>query len=610
MATNITSTQLDFENIKNNLKTYLSQQSEFEDYNFEASGLSNILDVLAHNTHYNGLIANFALNESFLNTAQLRSSVVSHAEALGYIPRSITSSIAYLNINVTITDSSRPSTITLPKYSIFTATVDDVSYDFYTLEAYTGTDDGAGVYTFSTGTSVNIPVVQGSLKTKTFYVGDTTDRQIYVIPDITLDTSTVTVNVYNSPTSSVFNAFTPLFEAISVDNTSRHYQLKEVPNGYYELTFSDGLSTGLAPETGNKIVVQYLSSKGAASNGASGFASTETITVNSVDYNLSITTNTASTGGESRESIESIRYNAPVAFASQNRLVTAEDYKTLILAKYASSITDCIAWGGQDNDPVEYGKVFISVKFADNVSDATKTSVKDSIKTNLIDPLSILTISQEFVDPEETFLECSTFFQFNPNKTNVTLRTTESNVNTIVNDYFTDNLKLFGASFRRSNVLKIIDDSSEAILNSRMEIKAQQRFTPTLSTSASYTLNFPIAIAGPDDVNHTVTSNQFVFNDVVCTIKNKLESNILQVVDADSNIQVNNVGTYTAATGKISIVGFAPTAISGGLTTIRISVTPANQSTIRPLRNYTLNIESDKSFVSGTVDFEKTQVAL
>ena len=205
MVTNIQSTQLDFANIKSSLKTYLAQQPEFADYNFEASGLSNILDVLAYNTHFNGLVANFALNEAFLNTAQLRSSIVSHAEALGYNPRSVTSAIAYLNVSVTITASGRPTTITLPKYTRFNASVDDISYSFYTLEAYTATDDGSGYYQFVTSTgSPSIPVVEGTLKTKTFYVGSSTDRQIYVIPDTTMDTNTVVVNVYTSPTSSDF----------------------------------------------------------------------------------------------------------------------------------------------------------------------------------------------------------------------------------------------------------------------------------------------------------------------------------------------------------------------------------------------------------------------
>jgi hypothetical protein len=491
MATNIQSTQLDFATIKNSLKTYLAQQTEFTDYNFEASGLSNILDVLAHNTHFNGLIANFALNESFLNTAQLRSSVVSHAESLGYNPRSITSAIAYLNISTVITAGGRPTSITLPRYSAFTASVDDVTYTFYTLEAYTATDDGSGNYVFlnSDGTT-GIPVVEGTLRTKTFYVGQITDRQIYVVPDVTIDTSTVTVNVFNSATSSDFLTYTALYDAITVNASSTLYQLREAPNGYYELIFSDGITTGRAPVAGNKIVLTYLASNGDLTNTASGFVASNPINVNGSNYTLSVSTSSAASGGSARESIESIRQNAPISFAAQQRLVTADDYKALILSKY-SNVEDCIAWGGEDNQPnPEYGKVFVSLKFPDNYSENVKTTFKNSIQTNLIEPLSVMSINTEFVDPTTTFLECSTFFRFNPNRTNITLKTTENNVSSIISSYFTNNLNKFGESFRRSNLLTQIDDLNEAILNSRMDVKVQQRFTPTLAVSSAYNITF------------------------------------------------------------------------------------------------------------------------
>jgi hypothetical protein len=611
MATNIQSTQLDFATIKNSLKTYLAQQTEFTDYNFEASGLSNILDVLAHNTHFNGLIANFALNESFLNTAQLRSSVVSHAESLGYNPRSITSAIAYLNISTVITAGGRPTSITLPRYSAFTASVDDVTYTFYTLEAYTATDDGSGNYVFlnSDGTT-GIPVVEGTLRTKTFYVGQITDRQIYVVPDVTIDTSTVTVNVFNSATSSDFLTYTALYDAITVNASSTLYQLREAPNGYYELIFSDGITTGRAPVAGNKIVLTYLASNGDLTNTASGFVASNPINVNGSNYTLSVSTSSAASGGSARESIESIRQNAPISFAAQQRLVTADDYKALILSKY-SNVEDCIAWGGEDNQPnPEYGKVFVSLKFPDNYSENVKTTFKNSIQTNLIEPLSVMSINTEFVDPTTTFLECSTFFRFNPNRTNITLKTTENNVSSIISSYFTNNLNKFGESFRRSNLLTQIDDLNEAILNSRMDVKVQQRFTPTLAVSSAYNITFPVELAAPDDVNYIINSNTFTFNNSICSIRNKLNTNQLQVVDVDGNVQVNSIGTYNPNTGVIRITGFAPVSITGGLGYIRITATPANQSTITPLRNYILNIDTTRSFVSGIVDYGKTQVAL
>lgn len=610
MATNIQSTQLDFATIKNSLKTYLAQQTEFADYNFEASGLSNILDVLAHNTHFNGLVANFALNEAFLNTAQLRSSVISHSEALGYNPRSITSATAYTSITIVNTDAGRPSAITLPKYTRFTSTVDDITYSFYTLEAYYATDDGTGTYTFlnSSGTAA-IPLVEGTLKTKTFYAGNPTDRQVYVIPDTTIDTTTVTVDVYLSSTSSSFVTYTKLYEAITISALSTLYQLRETPNGYYEIIFSDGVTTGIAPTVGNKIVVQYLSSNGINANSASSFSAVSTITVNGVPCTLNTSTVSSATGGSDKESIENIRYNAPIVFAAQQRLVTADDYKALILSKY-SVVQDCIAWGGEDNIPAQYGKVFVSLKLPDYMADATKDIIKNSIQTNLIGPLSVMSISTEFVDPTVTYLECSTFFRFNPNKTNLTLRTVESTVQSVVNNYFTNNLNAFGETFRRSTLLTLIDAISESVLNSKMDVKLQQRFTPTLGASAAYTITFPVALAAPDDVSYIIESSTFNYNNRVCSIKNKLNSNILQVIDADGGVQVNNVGTYNSTNGVISITGFAPVSIVSGQTYISLSVVPANQSTISPLRNYILNIDDNRSYASGIVDYGKTQVAL
>jgi hypothetical protein len=611
MVTNIQSTQLDFANIKNSLKTYLAQQPEFADYNFEASGLSNILDVLAYNTHYNGLIANFALNEAFLNTAQLRSSVVSHAEALGYNPRSVTSAVAYLSISVTITASGRPTTITLPKYSRFTSSVDDINYSFYTLEDYTASDDGSGYYQFVNSSGIAlIPVVEGTLKTKTFYVGSSEDRQIYVIPDATLDSNTVTVDVYTSPTSSDYVSYTSLYEVITIDAGSRVYQLRETPNGYFELSFSDGITIGAKPIAGNKIVVTYLSSNGANPNGASGYSPVGSLTVNSVPYNISAVTINAAAGGTGKESIESIRVNAPIKFAAQQRLVTSEDYKALILTNFPQ-IQDCIAWGGEENLPnPEYGKVFVSLKFPDVFPESAKGTVKNAIQTNLIKPLSVMSISTEFVDPVITYLECSIFFTFNPNKTNVTLKTTETNVSNTIQSYFANKLNVFGESFRRSNVLTDVDDLSEAILDSRMDVKVQQRFVPLFSATSSYTTVFPIALAAPDDVNYVITSNQFTYNNKICNIRNRLLSTSLEVVDTDGNVQLNDVGNYNPNNGIVKLIGFSLNSIVGGLGYIRLSAVPANPSTITPLRNYILNIDTSRSFASGSLDYGKTQVAL
>lgn len=610
MATTITTTQLDFDNIKSQLKTYLASKGEFTDYDFETSGISNLLDVLAYNTHFNGLIANFALNESFLNTAQLRSSVVSHSETLGYNPRSITSAIAYVVISTTITAAGRPSTITLPVGTKFTTSVNEVTYTFQTLEAYVATDNGSGLYTFLTSTgSSSIPIYEGTTKTKTFYAGELDERQIFIVPDQTIDTSTATVNVYTSSSASSYTSYYPLSRAVIINAESAFYQLRETPNSYYELIFGDGISTGRAPVAGNKISLSYLSSHGTAANTASGFIASGQITVNSVNYNLSTTTAAAAAGGASKESIEAIRQNAPISFATQQRLVTAQDYKALILANY-SSVADCIAWGGEDNEPAVYGKVFVSLKFADDVTTAGKQLIKDNIVNNLTNELSVLTIDTEFADPTVTYLECQTFLTFNPDLSNLTANATETRVQQTINNYFSTNLQKFKAVFRRSNILTHVDELSGAILNSRMDVKMQQRFTPTLGASGAYTVSFPVELAAPDDVNYTIVSNNFILNGEVCRLRNTLTKTTLEIVNASNVRVVTNAGYYDAVTGKVVVSGFAPSSISGGLSYIRLSALPANQSTIRPLRNYILDIDTTLSFASAIIDYEETKVAL
>ncbi len=609
MATTITSTQLDFDTIKANLKEFFKAQSEFSDYNFEASGLSNILDVLAYNTHYNGLLANFALNESFLTTSQLRSSLVSHAESLGYVPRSYSSSQAKLSITVTVTDTARPNTITLPRNTQFTASVDDVSYTFQTREDFIGTDDGSGLYQFVTGQDeTDIPVFEGTEKTKTFFVGEASDSQIYVIPDTTMDTSTIRVRVFDTASGTTFSTYTNISKAVRITNDSTFYQIKEVPNGHYEVIFGDGLSSGKAPVTGNKVVIDYLSTAGTLANGANAFSTSAQVTVNSVNYGITATTSSASAGGSYKESIESIRQNAPIAFSSQRRLVTSEDYKAQILENFGSYLDDVIAWGGHDNEPQVYGRVYAGLKFKSNISDSTQQAVKDDITTNLSDNLAVMSIDLEFADVETTNLELETSFNLDPDLTNKTSASMEASVQTVVENYFSTNLQKFGGVFRRSNLLSLIDDLDTAILNSKMTVKMQRPLIPSIGSQLSYTISYPATIAAPDPLDTIVTSTNFTFNTKNCSIKNKLSSNKLQIVSVDGTVEVDNIGSYDAAKGTINLVGFNPSAIVGS--SIKFSVVPANQSTIRPLRNFILDVDTQRSSSTALLDFQNTAVTL
>ena len=521
MATTIKSTQLDFDTIKSKLKDYLKQQTEFADYDFEASGLSNILDVLAYNTHFTGLNANFALNESFINTAQLRSSVAALAENLGYVPRSYVSPEASLNLSINITTTPRPNAIVLPRNTQFTTDVDGTSYTFQTREAFTANDNGSGVYQFLNSTNgTGIPVFEGTEKTKTFFVGDTSDTQIYVIPDITIDTTTIRVRVFPTASSTTFDTYTDIKKAVRIESDSTYYQIKEVPNGYYELIFGDGTTTGKAPVAGNKIIVDYLSTQGAAANTSSTFTPSSTITVNSVAYNITTVTESNAAGGAFKESIESIRQNAPIAFTSQRRLVTAEDYKGQILSNFNAYLDDVTSFGGADNVPAVYGRVYVGLKFKSGITDSTQQSVKDQIKTDLTDNMSVMSITTEFVDPITTNLQLTTTFNLDPDLTSATAQSIQNLVQTRINTFFSTNLERFNKVFRRSNLLTIIDALDPAILNSKIDVKMVQTFIPTNNISLNYDITYPTKLAVPATDLPVLSSSGFTFNSQSCFLQN------------------------------------------------------------------------------------------
>jgi hypothetical protein len=661
MATTIKSSALDFNNIKNNLKIYLANQDEFRDYNFEASGLSNILDVLAYNTHLNALIANFALNESYLNTAQLRSSVISLAEGIGYIPDTDTASQAKLRITFTTSTSPRDNTIDLPAFTKFTTSVDDVAYTFQTIEKYSATDDGTGFYEFRTGQGSNqISVYEGTKRSKTFLVGEYIDNPVYIIPDTKIDADTVTVNVYESASSSVAIAYNNILNAVSISAQSTVYILKEAPNSFFELSFGDGETFGIAPAAGSRIEVSYIATNGSNANGASVFTPAVQLSAGGVVATLNVSTKVNSLGGDTKETIESIRKNAPFQYATQNRMVTAEDYSSLILRNYSTLIKDIVSWGGQDDLYPEFGAVFTSILFEDDVSLETRNATKRAI-LDLAAQLAIVSFNLRFSDPITTFIEMDIFFQINPNLTDQTLNTVQAAVTTTVNNYFVDKTGKFKQSFRRSNLLTNIDESNAAILSSRANVRMQQRFTPSapnlirvinqlalgsisdtqiniivqyvvsnqydeaasymvnnnltasnftvvrttlasVSISNSQQLRFPVNIALPDDNEYIVTSNQFVYNGTTCILRNALSSSIIQIISLASNdVVVDNIGSYNATTGTVTINYFSPSSIGGGETQIKLAVVPANQSAISPTRNDLLVYDTNRSTITPVI---------
>lgn len=611
MATTIKSTGLDFDAIKNNLKTFFEEQDEFTDYNFEAAGLSNLLDVLAYNTHYNGLIANYALNESFLGTAQLRSSIVSLAEAIGYVPGSRSSSNATVSLRTTLSGANLPNSITISEGFKFTSTVEDITYTFQTREDVTATNDGGGNYVFQTASgSEDIKVYEGTQKTKTFLVGSELD-EVYIIPDKNLDLNTVAVKVFDNSSATSFTLYTDIEDATAITSDSQIYVLKETPNGFFELSFGNGNTLGIVPSAGNKVEVEFLSCSGSVANGANVFTSSETLPVlktdgvTTVQATIDVTTVSNSSGGTEKETNDSIKKNAPFQYTTQNRMVTASDYTTLIFRNFNQYIKEINSWGGEDNDTPEYGSVFTAINWVDGLS-ATDIAEQKVAITDFVNQLAIVSFNLRFVDPIVTYIESQVFYQFNPKFTTQGLNAIRSLVDTAVQDYFDTAIGKFAQSFRRSNLLADVDEVDPSVLSSRATIRMQQRLVPQITNSSgtvisrldvptNYQLRFPVDIAAPDDVEYRISSSLFRHSGKTCFLRNQLKTTTLQVIDqATGEAVLSNAGNYNQ-NGTLNLVGFAPQSIINNVNYIKITATPANESAISPVRNSLLEYDAEAS---------------
>jgi len=613
----INTSDLDFYDIKSKLKTYFRNSGEFEDYDFDASGLSNILDVLAYNTHINGLTANMSINESFLSTSQLRSSVVSHAESLGYSPKSITAARAIVDVSISI-PSPAPDSFTLARGTSFFASIDETNYEFFTTENYSAVNDG------DTFTFTGVTLVEGKNKLKTFLADSNIDVP-YVIPDSTIDTSTMLVNVFPNGTTDQSNVYLDIKRVATITDDSRVYMVRESHNGDYEIIFGDGNVLGIRPETGNVIKVEYIATNGAAANGAKLFTLNE---FGETEYVIDVTTTSNSAGGSDIETLQSIKLNAPLAYSAQNRLVTADDYTGLILSSYGAYVNDVTTWGGNDNVPPQYGKVFVSLNFLDGVDDSSKTMVEDMIKSQLTSNLSIMSIDTEFVEPQYTYLELQTFFNIDPVKNTTTPEVLQTQVDELIQSYMSVNLNQFNSVFRRSNLLSDIDGLSTAILNSRMDVKVQQLIDITQLVAdleaaqaaagipfdtyieQDYTLNFPVILSAPDKDEFVVTTTVFKSDGLNVLVKNELGSTRLQLVDLNGVVRIPNIGSYDPAKGEVFLSALRVDKAGYVGEGIKVSATPANQSTISPLRNYIFTLDSETSTTKGTVDSGVTKVLL
>lgn len=473
-------TELDFDAIKNNLKNYLRSQSEFQDYDFEGSAINILLDILAYNTHYNAYYMNMIANEMFMDSSSLRSTTVSHGKLLGYTPRSATSSLAVVNLTVTRAVSDTTSTVlTIPRFAPFMSeALNGASFRFLNTTEQTVQISG-NQFNFT-----NLELKEGQETSYVFTVSNSTNpTQTFVLPDSNIDTSTLEVLVQKSTSAATREKFTVAEDATEVTSNSPTFFLEESVFGKYQIYFGDGI-IGRKLEDGNLVIVSYLVTNGASANGLKKFTLQTPLLAGSTS---NTTTVVSSSGASNQETIESIKFSAPKSFVSQNRAVTKNDYIALINKKYPyfDAVT---VWGGEEEVPPRYGKVFISAKpkLAFELTEEEKNFVIESV----IKPISVLTVTPEFVDPDYNFINLAATVRYNPYSTNKTSNEIKSTIRQAVATYASSNFNSFNAYFQKSKLLRAIDDSEPSIQSSDIEVTLQKKFEPALATLENYTIRF------------------------------------------------------------------------------------------------------------------------
>jgi hypothetical protein len=598
-------TEFDFDEVKDNLKLFMRNQTEFKDYDFEGSGLSALLDVLAYNTHYLGFNANMLANEMFLDSSQLRSSVVSHAKTLGYTTRSATASNAVVDIFLNTTNVSA----TMPAGTVFSASVDDVSYQFVTISDVTSSNSGSNIV-FD-----DVRIYEGSYVSSR-YVADTQNvEQRFLINDDRADTTTLSVIVQNSATDTIQTTFTQATDISGLTSTSNVYFIQEVEDGQYEIYFGDGI-LGSAIEDGNIIIMQYVVTNKGAANGASTFTSSSAIdTVNSVN----VVTVSISDGGSEPESIESIKYNAPLDYASQGRCVTTEDYKTYVKQLFANTQAVSV-WGGEDgsfnpvtgvSDVAEYGKIFISVK------STTGLNLNEIQKAQLVtdlSPYTVASITPVVVDAETLNIILNVNFKFDSNKTTNSRESLETLVQSTITNYNTDYLKVFNSVFRHSQFTSLVDASDTSILSNITTVTLGSFYTPSTSGSFSFTVHFGNQLYNPHS-GHNSTAGGIIASTGFYVQDNTNEMffdddgagnlRIYYLVTGARTYYDSFAGTVDYTTGLVSVNPVYITSVSsvdGNVSRrIRLTAIPAS-SDIVGKRNQIVEIDLVNTSVSGGQD--------
>ena len=598
-SSQINITELDFDAISDNLKAYLKGQEKLKDYNFEGSTMSTLIDLLAYSSHIGAVNTNIAASELFLDSAQIRKNVVSRAKDLGFTPASEKASSALLDIalnNVVNADGTFPtlSEMTIPRGHVFQTVFDGVSYDFVTTDTNKPTQNST-TFNYS-----NVEISQGAYMVDSFVY----DRQIknskFVLSNERVDRSKLSVVVNSGGVSETYALSTDIS---TISTTSKVYYTQENEEGYLEIYFGDGV-LGNELLDGDIITATYIVVDAEHADGAKTFQ--QITAVNGYSDSV-ITTRQNSTGGAEKESIESIKFKANKFFTSQNRLVTLNDYKAKVSEYYPNA--DAVAvWGGEDNNPPQYGKVFLAIKpkNSDYLTEVEKSEV-----VRKLNALNMVTVRPEIVNPEIIKILISTTFKYNNNFTTLSRGELEQLVNTTINTYDSENLANFDSIFRHSNLVKDIDETDTSILSNITNIRLKKATNMTLNKKIGYTNEFGNAFYHPNnkynaDLGGILSSTGFtVTGDSVNTqyFDDDGEGNLRRFYLSGSTriYSDTTAGTVDYTTGKITINALMVTSTVNTNTTIDFTVIPDSYDVVAT-RGSLVDISSADVTVKGEID--------
>jgi hypothetical protein len=575
---------LDFSSLKSNLKTFLKNNTQFKDIDYEGSNINVLLDVLAYNTYLNAFYTNMVASEMFLDTAQLRDSVVSHAKELNYTPRSFVSSKA--TITVDITPSTAVSSIVVPKYTSFTARVGSNTFTFSTNEATVITTSNNGVYSLTTD------VYEGNVLTETFVVDASNTSQRYVVSNPTVDVMSLDVTVYEDGGTTALT-YTQSESIVGVKSSSTVFFVQAAENQQYELVFGDGVY-GRTPKSGSYVVVKYRAGSGQLPNGALKFSPDSTIDGHS---NITVKTVSGATGGDVAESITSIKFNAPRSFKAQDRAVTVSDYETLLKSRF-SDIKAISVYGGEEANPPRFGRVIVSVDVADadGVSEVRQKAFLDYIRDKT--PVSI---NVDFIKPDFMYLEVTSNVFYNVNKTTKTTADIKSLVQSAVTNYSFNSLEDFKTTMHHSELLATITNADTSIISNDTSVRAIRRVIPTLNTDLIFTVDFENALQTETGLKtsfnethygHTITTSSFTYNNTSCLIVDDSLGNLYVAAQEAGGITIlKKVGTVNYTTGFLTFAGLSMTSYEGNYLKIKAKTLSQN---IGVYRNTILQIDVAK----------------